>query len=108
MPALYLMKEPLRFKTYEVFVISKTTAALTGVIESGSVRTGDEVLVSSPAHKVKAVVAAVEINRSLAHSAEAGMSVGLLLYPFDPVAVQDGITFVAGGEKIVSLVVSGS
>jgi translation elongation factor EF-Tu-like GTPase len=93
---LGMTTDPLfRMTVQDVFSIAKRGTVVTGKIEAGTLRLGDEVVIRGRGDDRKAVVSGIEAFRKVLEQAAQGDNVGLLL---KDVARQD----VEAGDVIVS------
>ncbi len=74
----------------DVFSIAKRGTVVTGKIEAGTLKTGDEVLVRSKSGEKKTIVTGIEAFRKVLAQASAGDNVGLLLKDITKDQVQPG------------------
>ncbi|HEX8991964.1 MAG TPA: EF-Tu/IF-2/RF-3 family GTPase [Anaerolineales bacterium] len=84
-----------RMVVEDVFSIAKRGTVVTGRIEAGTLKVGDEILIRRKGSGMKTVVAGIEAFRKLLDQANQGDTVGILL---KDVGKQD----VQKGDEIVS------
>jgi elongation factor Tu len=74
----------------DVFSIRNRSTVLTGKIDTGTLRTGDEVVIRSRNGDKRAVVAGIEAFKKTLDQANAGHTVGILLAEISKADVQPG------------------
>src|ERR1044071_7018914 len=79
-----------RMTVQDVFSIAKRGTVVTGTIESGTLKVGDEVAISGKNGEKRTVVAGIEAFRKLLSEANAGDAVGILLKDITKQDVQRG------------------
>ena len=79
-----------QFTVEDVFTIRGCGTVVTGRIASGTIKEGDEVLITRPGASKKTTVAAIEAFRKQLKEAKAGDNVGLLLRDITKDDVQRG------------------
>jgi elongation factor Tu len=79
-----------RMTVEDVFSIAKRGTVVTGKIEHGTLKVGDEVLIQGSNGERKAVVAGIEIFRKILPQASAGDNVGILFKDVSKQDVQSG------------------
>ena len=83
--------DPLfRMVVQDVFSIAKRGTVVTGKIETGSLKVGDEVLIRGRGSEKKAVVSGIEAFRKILQQAAQGDTVGVLLKDIARADVQSG------------------
>jgi elongation factor Tu len=84
-----------RMTVEDVFSIAKRGTVVTGKIEGGTLKVGDEVVIQGKNGERKTVVSGIEVLRKIASQANTGDSVGIL---FKDISKQD----VQSGDVVVS------
>ena len=79
-----------RMVVEDVFSIVKRGTVVTGKIEAGTVRVGDEILIRGRGLGIKTVVAGIEAFRTVLDQANQGDAVGILLKNIGREQVQKG------------------
>ncbi len=74
----------------DVFSIAGRGTVVTGKVEAGTIRAGDEVLVRGGGRDLKATVAGIEAFRKMLPAAQAGDAIGLLLKGVSRAQVERG------------------
>ena len=87
-----------RMTIEDVFSIRNRGTVVTGKIETGTVKVGDEVLIQSVNGEKRTTITGVEMFRKTISQAKAGDNVGLLLKNIAKPDVQQGDVLVASGE----------
>ena len=83
--------DPLfRMVVEDVFSIAKRGTVVTGKVESGTLRVGDEVVIRGRGGEKKAVVTGIEAFRKILQQASQGDSIGVLLKDVQRNEVQQG------------------
>src|SRR6056300_1455931 len=82
----------------DVFSISGRGTVATGRIESGVIKTGEEVEIVGIKETKKSVCTGVEMFRKLLDSGEAGDNVGLLLRGIDKKEIERGMVIAKPGS----------
>ena len=90
-----MSKDPtFRLTVQDVFAIRDRGTVVTGKIESGTIKTGDEINILQQGSAKKAVVTGIEMFRKQLQQAQTGDNVGLLLRNIGKQDVQRGDTLV--------------
>ena len=84
-----------RMTVEDVFSIAKRGTVVTGKIEGGTLKVGDDVVIQGKNGERKTVVSGIEVLRKVVNQAKAGESVGVL---FKDISKQD----VQPGDVVVS------
>lgn len=79
-----------RMRVSDVFSIRGRGIVVTGSVESGSLRPGDEVIIRGGLRDKKAVVTSIEAFRKVIEEAKAGDTVGVLLKDINKQDVEHG------------------
>lgn len=79
-----------RMVVEDVFSIAGRGTVVTGKIDTGTVRPGDEVLIRGGGRDLKATVTSIESFRKVIASAQAGNTIGLLLQGIGRAQVERG------------------
>ena len=79
-----------RMTVEDVFSIKGRGTVVTGKIETGTIKVGDEIVIQGKSGEVKTVVTGVEMFRKMTAQANAGDNVGLLLKNIAKPDVQQG------------------
>ncbi|MFZ1042059.1 MAG: EF-Tu/IF-2/RF-3 family GTPase [Anaerolineales bacterium] len=79
-----------RMTVEDVFSIKGRGTVVTGKIETGTVKVGDEIVIQGKSGELKAVVTGVEMFRKTMNQANAGDNIGLLLKNIAKPDVQQG------------------
>jgi len=79
-----------RMTVEDVFSIAKRGTVVTGKIEKGTLKVGDEVVIRGSNGERKTVVTGIEIFRKIVSQATAGDTVGVLLKDISKQDVQRG------------------
>ncbi len=74
----------------DVFSIAGRGTVVTGKVEAGTIRAGDEVLVRGGGRDLKAMVTGIEAFRKMLPAAQAGDAIGLLLKGVSRAQVERG------------------
>ena len=82
----------------DVFSIAKRGTVVTGKIDTGSLKVGDEVAIRGSGSEKKTVVSGIEAFRQVLEQASQGDNVGLLLKDVSRQDVQRGDEIVAPGS----------
>ena len=83
--------DPLfRLVVEDVFTIANRGTVVTGRIETGTLKVGDEILIRGRAGDKKAVVSGIEAFRKVLEQANQGDAVGILLKDLSKTDVQRG------------------
>ncbi len=91
--------DPLfRMVVADVFSIAKRGTVVTGQIEAGSLKVGDEVLIRGRGVEQKAIVSGIEAFRKILEQANQGDNVGILLKDVSKQDVQAGDEIVGAGS----------
>ncbi len=91
--------DPLfRMVVADVFSIAKRGTVVTGQIEAGSLKVGDEVLIRGRGVEKKAIVSGIEAFRKIMEQANQGDNVGVLLKDVSRQDVQAGDEIVSPGS----------
>ncbi len=91
--------DPLfRMVVADVFSIAKRGTVVTGQIETGSLKLGDEVLIRGRGIEKKAIVSGIEAFRKILEQANQGDNVGILLKDISRQDVQAGDEIVSAGS----------
>jgi elongation factor Tu len=86
-----MSSDPLfRMVVQDVFSIARRGTVVTGRIEAGSLKAGDEIMIRGPGHEKKAIVGDIESFRKILPEANQGDSVGILLKDVARSDVQPG------------------
>ncbi|MGE5072741.1 MAG: EF-Tu/IF-2/RF-3 family GTPase [Anaerolineae bacterium] len=81
----------------DVFSIAKRGTVVTGTVDSGTLKLGDEVIIRGRGQEKKVTVAGIEMFRKVLGQAVSGDNVGLLLKDVARQDVQPGDEIVAPG-----------
>jgi elongation factor Tu len=87
-----------RMTIQDVFTIAKRGTVVTGTIESGTLRVGDEVAINGKNGEKRTVVAGIEAFRKILSEANAGDAVGILLQDIAKQDVQRGDVILCPGS----------
>ncbi len=87
-----------RMTVDDVFSIKGRGTVLTGKIESGTLKVGDEVAIQGKNGEKRVVVAGVEMFRKMLNQANAGDNVGVLLRDITKQDVQRGDVLLAPNQ----------
>lgn len=79
-----------RMTVEDVFSIAKRGTVVTGKIEQGTLKVGDEVVIQGGTGERKTVVSGIEISRKVTSQANAGDNVGILFKDISRQDVQRG------------------
>ncbi len=91
--------KPFLMPIEDVFSITGRGTVATGRIETGIIKTGDEVqIIGLGAEKLKSVVTGVEMFRKILDQGEAGDNVGLLLRGIDKDQIKRGMVITHPGQ----------
>ena len=91
--------KPFLMPVEDVFSITGRGTVATGRIETGIIKTGDEVqIIGLGAEKLKSVVTGVEMFRKILDQGEAGDNVGLLLRGIDKDQIKRGMVITHPGQ----------
>ncbi len=82
----------------DVFSIAKRGTVVTGKIEAGTIKVGDEIMVRGKGVEKRAVVTGIESFRKLLQEAHQGDTVGILLKDISKADVQRGDELVSPGS----------
>jgi elongation factor Tu len=74
----------------DVFSIAKRGTVVTGKVETGTLKVGDEIVIRGRGAEKKAVVAGIESFRKMLEQANQGDSIGVLLKDMQRTEVQSG------------------
>ncbi len=86
-----MSSDPLfRMVVQDVFSIAKRGTVVTGKIETGTLKVGDEVMIRGRGSEKKAVVSGIEAFRKTLQQADQGDTVGVLLKDIAREDVQTG------------------
>ncbi len=86
-----MSSDPLfRMVVQDVFSIAKRGTVVTGKIETGTLKVGDEVMIRGRGSEKKAVVSGIEAFRKTLQQADQGDTVGVLLKDIARADVQSG------------------
>lgn len=102
-----LRHQPFRMPIEDVFYITGRGVVATGRIETGIVRTGDEVQISGCGTPLNATVTGVEMFRKILDEGEAGDNVGLMLSGVSKDDIKNGM-IVSILNELMSTVSSGT
>ena len=91
------LDKPFLMPVEDVFSITGRGTVVTGRIETGKVKVGDEVQLLGLGEDKKSVVTGVEMFRKILDEGEAGDNVGLLLRGIDKTEVKRGMVVVHPG-----------
>jgi len=86
-----------RMTVDDVFSIAKRGTVVTGTIDSGTLRVGDEVAISGKNGEKRVVVAGIEAFRKILSEANAGNAVGILFKDITKQDVQRGDVILSPG-----------
>jgi elongation factor Tu len=86
-----------RMVVQDVFSIAKRGTVVTGKIEAGSLKVGDEIVIRGRGAEKKAIVSGIEAFRKVLDQANQGDAVGLLLKDVARHDVQKGDELVSPG-----------
>ena len=100
--------KPFLMPVEDVFSISGRGTVVTGRVETGIVKVGEEVEIIGLKDTQKTVVTGVEMFRKLLDQGEAGDNIGLSVKLIAPIAMDEGLRFAIreGGRTVGSGVVS--
>src|SRR5512140_353429 len=88
---VFMTTDPLFHMVVEdVFIIAKRGTVVTGKIETGTLKVGDEVVVRGRGREKKAAVGGIESFKKMLQQASQGDTVGILLKDLNKVDVQRG------------------
>ena len=87
-----------RMTVEDVFSIKGRGTVVTGKIESGTVKVGDEIVIQGKSGEVKTTVTGIEMFRKAMSQASAGDNVGLLLKNIAKPDVQRGDVLLPPGS----------
>ena len=87
-----------RMTVEDVFYIAKRGMVVTGKIESGTIKVGDEIAIQGKNGEKKTVVSGVEMFKKIMSQANAGDNVGILLKDVAKQDVQRGDVLLCPGE----------
>ena len=91
--------KPFLMPVEDVFSITGRGTVATGRVETGIIKTGDEVqIIGLGAEKLKSVVTGVEMFRKILDQGEAGDNVGLLLRGIDKDQIKRGMVITHPGQ----------
>ncbi len=91
--------DPLfRMVVQDVFTIAKRGTVVTGQIESGTLKVGDEIVIRARGGERKTVVAGIEAVRKVIQQANQGDTVGVLLKDVSRGDIQRGDELLSPGE----------
>lgn len=79
-----------RMTVQDVFSIRNRGTVVTGQIESGTLKVGDEIQIQGGGTTIKTVVTAIEVFRKQLEQAQAGDNVGVLLREIEKSDVRPG------------------
>ncbi len=79
----------------DVFSIAGRGIVVTGMVESGTLRAGDEVIIRGGKSEKRATVASIETFKKIMPEAQAGQPVGVLLRGIDKADVNRGYELVS-------------
>ena len=83
--------DPLfRMVVQDVFSIAKRGTVVTGTVEAGTLKVGDEILIRGRGTEKKALVTGIEAFRKVQQQANQGDSIGVLLRDINRTEVQSG------------------
>ena len=88
-----------RMTVKDVFSIAKRGTVVTGTVEAGSLKTGDEVLIRGQGGEKKALVTGIESFRKTIGQANAGDNIGVLLKDLNKTDVAPGDVLVGSGSE---------
>ncbi|MGC1378480.1 MAG: EF-Tu/IF-2/RF-3 family GTPase [Anaerolineales bacterium] len=88
-----------RMTVQDVFSIRDRGTVVTGQIESGALKVGDEISIQRQGSAKKAVVTAIEAFRKQIQQAQAGDTVGLLLRDVGKQDIQHGDVLVGSDDS---------
>jgi elongation factor Tu len=88
-----------RMTVEDVFSIAKRGTVVTGKIESGTLKVGDEVAIQGKNGEKKTVVTGLEMFRKTMSQANAGDAVGILLKDIGKQEVQAGDVLLCPGSE---------
>jgi elongation factor Tu len=87
-----------RMTVEDVFSIAKRGTVVTGKIESGTLRVGDEIAINGKNGEKRTVVGGIEALRKILSEANAGDAVGILLKDIAKQDVQRGDVILCPGS----------
>ena len=87
-----------RMTVQDVFSIAKRGTVVTGKIEAGTLRVGDEVAINGKNGEKRTVVAGIEAFRKILSEANAGDAVGILLKDVTKQDIQRGDILLCPGS----------
>ena len=87
-----------RMTVEDVFSIAKRGTVVTGKIESGTLRVGDEVAINGKSGEKRTVVIGIEAFRKILSEANAGDAVGILFKDITKQDVQRGDVMLCPGS----------
>ncbi len=87
-----------RMTVEDVFYIAKRGTVITGKIESGTLKVGDEVAIQGKNGEKRTIVAGLEMFRKMLSQVNAGDEVGVLLKDVTKQDVQRGDVILCPGE----------
>jgi elongation factor Tu len=87
-----------RMTVEDIFSIAKRGTVVTGKIEGGTLRVGDEVAIQGKNVERKTIVTGIEMFRKTSSQAKAGDSVGILFKDISKQDVQKGDVILAPGS----------
>ena len=88
-----------RMTVEDVFSIKGRGTVVTGKIETGTIKVGDEIVIQGKSGEVKTTVTGVEMFRKMTAQASAGDNVGLLLKNIAKPDVQPGDVLLPPGSE---------
>jgi len=86
-----------RMTVEDVFSIAKRGTVVTGKIEAGTLKVGDEVVIQAGNGERRIVVAGIEMFRKITSQAKAGDMVGILFKEISKQDVQSGDVILSPG-----------
>lgn len=81
---------PFHMVVQDVFSIARRGTVVTGKIDAGTLKVGDEVMIRGKGDSKKAVVSGIEVFRKMLEQAGQGETVGILLRDISKADVQSG------------------
>jgi len=88
-----------RMTVEDVFSIKGRGTVVTGKIETGTVKVGDEIVIQGKSGELKTIVTGIEMFRKTMSQASAGDNVGLLLKNIAKPDVQQGDVLLPPGSE---------